>query len=170
MLTALSVSAIAAAATIFYSRRSLCYLRHFQDNGYSQRLFTNWVVENGIYDRKGSLIATVAALVLEVTKPGRVISLIVCVIGAAVLIWLGSREVDPRTAGHPILQPTKKARWIYHIGLNLYMLFFLACVALVYRISEDNDLAAYWLIVIIAIQSSPIWLMIANLFSARSQA
>jgi hypothetical protein len=167
MLTALSVSAIAAAATIFYSRRSLCYLRHFQDNDYSQRLFTNWVVENGIYDRKGSLIATVAALVLEVTQPGRIISLVICFFAAAVLIWLGSQEADPRIAGYPLLQPTPKARWIYHFGLNLYMIFFLACVGIVYRISADKDLAAYWLIVIIAIQSSPLWLMIANVLSAH---
>jgi hypothetical protein len=170
MLTALSVSAIAAAATIFYSRRSLCYLRHFQDNDYSHKLFTNWVVENGIYDRKGSLIATIAALVIELIKPGRVISLLICLIGAAVLVWLGSREVDPRIAGYPILQPTPKARWIYHFGLNLYMIFFLVCVGIVYRINADNDLAAYWLIVIIAIQSSPIWLIIANVFSAHRRA
>jgi hypothetical protein len=170
MLTALSVSAIAAAATIFYSRRSLCYLRHFQDNDYSQKLFTNWVVENGIYDRKGSLIATIAALVIELIKPGRVISLLICLIGAAVLVWMGSREVDPRIAGYPILQPTPKARWIYHFGLNLYMIFFLVCVGIVYRINADNDLAAYWLIVIIAIQSSPIWLMVANVFSAHRRA
>jgi hypothetical protein len=140
-------------------------LRHFQDNDYSQSLFTNWVVENGIYDRKGSLIATIAALVIEITAPGRVISLIVSVIAAAVLVWLGSREVDPRVAGYPILQPTPKARWIYHFGLNLYMLFFLICVGIVYRINADNNMAAYWLIVIIAIQSAPIWLMLANALS-----
>jgi hypothetical protein len=169
MLTAISISAIAAAATVFYSRRLLCYLRHFQDNDYSPRLFTNWVIENGVYDRKGSLIATVAALILEITKEGRVNSLIICVVAAAALIWQGLREVDPRKAGYPILQPTKKARAVYHLGLNLYLFFFLCCVGIVYLISADDDLAAYWLIVIVAIQSSPVCLLLADAIVLRAR-
>ncbi|WP_309731389.1 hypothetical protein [Chamaesiphon sp. OTE_75_metabat_556] len=169
MLTAISISAVAAAATIFYSRRSLCYLRHFQDNDYSPKLFTKWVVENGIYDRKGSLIATIAALILEIAKEGRVLSLIVCVVGAATMIWQALREVDPRKAGHPILQPTPMARAVYHVGLNLYLFLFLCCSLIVYKISADDDLAAYWLIVIVAIQSSPLFLLLANAIVSRSR-
>ena len=67
MLTALSLSLISAAAIIFFSRRLLRYLRNFQEGGYSRMQFTNWVIANGIYDKKGSLIATIAALSLELT-------------------------------------------------------------------------------------------------------
>jgi UDP-N-acetylmuramoyl-tripeptide--D-alanyl-D-alanine ligase len=169
MLTAISISVVAAATTIFYSRRLLCYLRHFQDNDYSPKLFTNWVIENGIYDRKGSLIATVAALTLEVAQTGRVISLLICVIASSVLVWQGLREVDPRKAGYPILQPTQKARAVYNLSLNLYLFLFLCCSLIVYQISADRDLAAYWLIVIVAIQSSPLCLLLADAIVSRSR-
>jgi hypothetical protein len=167
MLTAISISTIAAAATIFYSRRLLCYIRHFQDNDYSPKLFTNWVIENGVYDRKGSLIATIAALTLEIAQQGRVISLLICVIASSALVWQGLREVDPRKAGYPILQPTRKARAVYNLSLNLYLFFFLSCSFIVYQISADKDMAAYWLIVIVAIQSSPLCMLLANAIVSR---
>jgi UDP-N-acetylmuramoyl-tripeptide--D-alanyl-D-alanine ligase len=169
MLTTISISVVAAATTIFYSRRLLCYLRHFQDNDYSPKLFTNWVIENGVYDRKGSLIATVAALTLEVAQAGRVISLVICLIASAALVWQGLREVDPRKAGHPILQPTRKARAVYNLSLNLYLLSFLFCSLIVYLISADRDMAAYWLIVIVAIQSSPLCMLLAAAIVSRSR-
>lgn len=167
MFTALSLSVISAAAIIFYSRRLLCYLRHFQDNDYSPRLFKEWLIANGIYDRKGSFIATIAALILEITKLHDLNALILCTISAIALAWVGCAEVDPRKAGYPILQPTQKARSIYHLGLNLFSVFFIGCIAIVYFINADDDMAAYWLVSIVAIQSSPVWLLMANAMISR---
>jgi UDP-N-acetylmuramoyl-tripeptide--D-alanyl-D-alanine ligase len=170
MLTALSLSAISAAAIMFYSRRLLCYLRHFQDNDYSPRLFKEWLVANGVYDRKGSFIATIAALILEISKENDFNSLIICLVAAVALTWMGLKEVDPRTAGYPILQPTQQARSIYHLGLNLFSIFLIGCITTVYFISADDDMAAYWLVVIVAIQSSPVWLLLANAIVSRRQS
>lgn len=170
MLTALSLSAISAAAIMFYSRRLLCYLRHFQDNKYSPKLFKEWLIANGVYDRKGSFIATIAALILEITKAHDLPALLICTISSVALIWMGLKEVDPRKAGYPILQPTQQARSIYHLGLNLFSVFFIGCITIVYFISADDDMAAYWLVAIVAIQSSPIWLLLANALTVRLQS
>jgi hypothetical protein len=164
MLTALSISAISVATIMFFSRRLLAYLRHFQDHKYSPRLFADWLLANGIYDKKGSLVATIAALILEVFKVSEVGSLVISTIAAATLIWLGITEKDPRKVGTPILKPTKRARGIYHLGLSLYSIVFIFCILTIHLVSADDDIAAYWLLVIIAIQSSPIWLIIANAF------
>jgi hypothetical protein len=170
MLTALSLSAISAAAIMFYSRRLLCYLRHFQDNEYDPKLFRSWLVANGVYDRKGSFIATIAALILEISKEHDLNSLLICTFASVALIWMGMKEVDPCKAGHPILQPTQQARSIYHLGLNLYSIFLIGCIATVYFISADDDMAAYWLVVIVAIQSSPVWLLLANAWISMRQS
>lgn len=162
MLTALSLAAISAATIMFFSRRLLCYLRHFQDNDYSPKLFKDWLVANGVYDRKGSFVATISALILEVTKESQVNALITCAIGAAAMIWLSFNEVDPRIAGHPLLKPTKLARGIYHLALSLYSIAIVLCFFTIHRFSADDDPAAYWMIVIVAIQSSPMWLIFAN--------
>jgi UDP-N-acetylmuramoyl-tripeptide--D-alanyl-D-alanine ligase len=163
MLIVLSISVIAAASIMFFSRRLLCYLRHFQDNKYSSRLFKDWLVANGIYDRKGSMVATLVALILEVTKMQELPAFILCLISAAVMVWLSLQEVDPRKAGHPLLRPTKQARGIYHLALSLYSITLVCLVVILHgHNADDEDLAAYWLIVIVAIQSSPIWLIFAN--------
>ena len=165
MRTALSLSIISAAAIIFFSRRLLCYLRHFQEVGYSTRMFKDWMLANGIYDKKGSLVATIAALIIEITKENSTNSLIICIVAAIALIGLSLWEPDPRKVGFPILQPTKKAKNIYNLALSLYSIAFILCVMLIYRISADDDIAAYWLVVIVAIQSSPLWMIMANIRS-----
>jgi UDP-N-acetylmuramoyl-tripeptide--D-alanyl-D-alanine ligase len=163
MLIALSISVIAAASIMFFSRRLLCYLRHFQDHKYSSKLFKDWLVANGVYDRKGSMVATIVALVLEVTKIGEMAAFILCLISAAGMVWLSLQEIDPRKAGYPLLKPTKQARGIYHLALSLYSITLVCFVVILHgHNADDEDLAAYWLIVIVAIQSSPIWLLFAN--------
>jgi UDP-N-acetylmuramoyl-tripeptide--D-alanyl-D-alanine ligase len=163
MLIVLSISVIAAASIMFFSRRLLCYLRHFQDNQYNPTLFKDWLVANGVYDRKGSMVATLVALILEVTKMEELPAFILCLISAAGMVWLSLQEVDPRKSGHPILKPTRQARGIYHLALSLYSIALVCLVVILHgHNADDEDLAAYWLIVIVAIQSSPIWLIFAN--------
>jgi hypothetical protein len=164
MRTALSLSIIAAAAIIFFSRRLLCYLRHFQEVGYSTRLFKDWMLANGIYDKKGSLVATLAALVIEITKESRTNSLIICIIAGIALVGLSLWEPNPCKVGYPILQPTQEAKKIYNLALSFYSVSLIIGFILVRKISVDNDIAAYWLLVIVGIQSSPLWMIAANLY------
>ena len=162
MRTALSLSIISATAIMFFSRRLLCYLRYFQEVGYSTRLFKDWVVANGIYDKKGSLIATIAALVIEITQESRTNSLIICIIAGIALVWLSLWEPDPTKVGYPILQPTPEAKKIYNLALSLYSVALIIGFILVRMITVQYHISAYWLLVIVAIQSSPLWMILAK--------
>jgi hypothetical protein len=165
MSTALSLSIVSAAAIMFFSRRLLCYMRHFQEGGYSRRQLKDWVISNSIYDKKGSLIATIAALLLELTEHSNVrgIGLIICTIAAIALIWLGLWENDPREIGSFKLKPTQKATTTYNLALGLYSIALVIVMISVYKLGARDDLACYWLVVIGAIQSSPIWIAIASI-------
>ncbi|WP_310422560.1 hypothetical protein [Chamaesiphon sp. VAR_48_metabat_135_sub] len=164
MITALSLSITSAAAIMFFSRRLLCYMRHFQEGGYSRRQFKDWVIANSVYDKKGSLIATIAALLLELTEHSNVrgIQLAICTISAIALVWLGFWENDPREVGPFKLKPTKRATTTYNLAVGLYSIALVIVTISVYKLGARDDIACYWLVVIAAIQSSPIWLVIAS--------
>jgi UDP-N-acetylmuramoyl-tripeptide--D-alanyl-D-alanine ligase len=163
MSTVLSLSFISAASIIFFSRRLLRYLYHFQEGGYSRRYFKDWMIENGIYDKKGTLIATIAAISVELIGENQSLSLVITTLGAACLIGLGFWEDDPREVGTIKLRPTDRATAIYNLALALYSIFFTLLICGIYYIfSHHDDLALYWLAVIVAIQSSPFWLIIAR--------
>jgi UDP-N-acetylmuramoyl-tripeptide--D-alanyl-D-alanine ligase len=163
MLTVLAISLISAAAIIFFSRRLLRYLCHFQECGYDRQQFKNWLFENNIYDRKGSLIATISAIVLELVESRNLlISLVVCTIAAVALVWLALWENDPRKVGPVMLKTTAKATNIYNLALVLYSIALPLAIVCVYILGAKEDLACYWLVVIVAIQSSPLWLFFAS--------
>jgi UDP-N-acetylmuramoyl-tripeptide--D-alanyl-D-alanine ligase len=162
MFKAISLSFISVATIIFFSHRLLCYLRHFQEGGYSRTQFKNWLSTNGIYDKKGSSIATMTALALELTERGKMISLGICTLGAIGLIWLSIWEPDPRKAEEFPLQPTRRATRIYSLALALYSIGLTLTIFGVYKLGAGNEIACYWLVVIVAIQSSPLWLVMAS--------
>ncbi len=165
MLRALAIAAISATAVTFFSRRSLCYLRHFQEVGYSTRSFKDWMLANGIYDRKGSLIATAAAISIELTEHLRAVPLIICAIASIALVWLSWWEPDPRIDGYPKLRPTHQARGIYHLALSLYTIAFVVLMICINLAGAGRDLVVHWLLVIVAIQSSPIWIILASMIN-----
>ncbi len=167
MLIALSLSIISAGAIVFFSRRLLCYLRHFQEVDYCKKNFKNWLLENGIYDKKGSMIAAGAALSIELTKEKILLSLLISVIASAGLVWLSLAENDPRKTGSFKLQATQKSTGIYNIALGVYSILLVSSILSVYQLGADDDIACYWLVVIIAIQSSPILLVLSNSIHKR---
>jgi hypothetical protein len=161
MLIALSVAIISIGTILFFGHRLLCYLRHFQEFDYSKSQFKDWILENGIYDKK-SIIAAIAALAIELTKEKIVLSLIISTIATIGLIWISLAEDDPTETGEFKLQITKQAYGIYNIALPLYSILVVGAFWTTYLLGADDDIACYWLVVIILIQSSPIWLILSN--------
>jgi UDP-N-acetylmuramoyl-tripeptide--D-alanyl-D-alanine ligase len=158
-----SLSFITAASIIFFSQRLLRYLYHFQEGGYSRRYLKNWILENGIYDKKGTCIAAIAAILIElIAAHNQSVSFVISVIGAGSLIWLGFWENDPRKVGTPKLKSSNRAIDIYNLALALYSIAFMFSICGIYTFTDHDDLAPYWLTVIVGIQSSPIWLVIAK--------
>jgi hypothetical protein len=168
MLVILDISLIAAATIVFFSHRILCYLRHFQEGNYCRREFKNWLLVNGIYDKKGSLIATIAAILCELTEERNVmLSLGICAMGAVALIYLTLWENDPLDVGPFKLQPTRQARAIHKLAVCLYSISFSLAIVALYKLGAGDDIACYWLLVIVAIQSSPFWLFLAGSIKFR---
>jgi hypothetical protein len=161
MLIALSVAIISIGTILFFGHRLLCYLRHFQEFDYSKSQFKDWILENGIYDKK-SIIAAIAALAIELTREKIVLSLIISTIATIGLIWISLAEDDPIETGSFKLQITKQAYGIYSIALPLYSILVVGAFWGTYLLGADDDIACYWLVVIILIQSSPIWLILSN--------
>ncbi len=161
MTTTLSISAISAAAIVFFSHRLLGYLRHFQEYNYSHRAFQNWLLTNKIYDKKGSLISTLAAVGIEITQDGKM-ALAICTIALLAFIGLSLWEGDPRKLGYPVLTPTPRVIAIYGLALSLYSIAFVLGIAMIYHAIANVSIAIYWLFVILAIQSSPLWLFLSD--------
>jgi hypothetical protein len=165
MLTAISIALICIATIVFLRHRLLCYLRHFQAGGYCRTQFKNWLIANNIFDRKGSTIATIAAVTLELLHRSQMspfITVIICLLGAIALIWLSLWEKDPYKAEDFPLQPSEQVKGIYHLALGLYSIAFALVVVGVYQLGAGDRMAYYWLVVILAIQSSPVWIFLAS--------
>ena len=162
MLLALCLSIICMATIVFSSHRLLCYLRHFQEVDYDKERFKLWMQENSIYDRKGSTIAAIAALIIEITHVKIEIALIVSMIAGIGLIWIAWTEDDPQQDGFPLLQATKKSTAIYNIALGWYSILMVTAVLGCYTLGVYDDVVVYWLIVIISIQSLPMLLLLST--------
>ncbi|WP_310482220.1 hypothetical protein [Chamaesiphon sp. VAR_48_metabat_403] len=162
MLIILCITAICAATIMFFSRRLLRYLWLLQRDEYSRRQFGKGLMENNVYDRKGSLIATMAALAIELTREQLVVSSIISILAAIALVYLGFWESDPRLSESVKLDETDRSRKIYHLSLSFYSIGLIIAIVSTRALVTHDDIACYWLIAIIAIQSSPVWLMLAS--------
>ena len=168
MTTALSLLAISSAAIIFFSHRLLGYLRHFQERNYSPKLYKDWLLTERIYDKKGSLIAILAAIATAITSKSQVSSLVICTLAMVAFIYLSLWEGDPRKVGYPVLLPTQRVVVTYGLALSLYAISLVLSIATIDRIIANLSMSAYWLLIIIAIQSSPLWIFLANTIVVRS--
>jgi hypothetical protein len=165
MLIALSIALLTAANIMFFSRRLLRYLYHFQEQEYNRKYFTGWMIENGIYDKKGTMIATIAAIAIEFNEKYSLTCIVICLIGSFWLISLGFWEKDPRKVGSSRLEENEQSAAIYNRSLALHSIAFTIAIALIHRFNPEQDMALYWLAIIVSIQSSPIWLFIAKKIS-----
>jgi hypothetical protein len=162
MLIILCISMTCAASIMFFSRRLLRYLWLFQRDEYRRRRFGKGLMDNNIYDRKGSFIATIAALAIELTREQLVVSSIISILAAIALVYLGFWENDPRLSESVKLVENDRSQKIYHLSLSCYSICLVIANICAYALGADDDISCYWLIAIIAIQSSPIWLLLAS--------
>ena len=78
MLIALSVAIISIGAILFFGRRLLRYLRHFQEFDYSKSQFKDWILENGsgadrqlrVFEASGGDLKKVVDYICEETEYG----------------------------------------------------------------------------------------------------
>ncbi|WP_373544347.1 Mur ligase family protein [Chamaesiphon sp.] len=163
MLTTICLIIISATTIIFFTRRGLRYLRYFQQEEYNGTRFKDWFLEKCTFDKKGTLIAlTAAALSRFVSGGDMVICLVICLVAAAVLVLVGFQEEDPRQVGKIKLKMTDRATAIYHLALGLYSIATILIITGTYALGAGDSIYIYWLVTVGVIQSSPIWIAIAN--------
>jgi UDP-N-acetylmuramoyl-tripeptide--D-alanyl-D-alanine ligase len=163
MLTIICLTLISAATILFFTQRGLRYLRYFQQEEYNGERFKTWFLEKGTFDKKGTLIALVAAALSRFATGGEmVICLVICLVAAAVLVFVGFQEEDPRQVGKIKLNLTDRATAIYNLALGLYSIATILVISGTYFLGAGENIYIYWLITVGLIQSSPIWIVIAN--------
>ncbi len=110
---------------IFCQKRLLQYLRYFQQEEYNQKRFLSWYQENKAFDKKGTVVSIVLALVfilLRCNYYNLILSLIFCF----VLSSFSQAEVDPRKTGKITLKMTARAQRIFFVSsiLSIISLIF----------------------------------------------
>ncbi len=109
MLAKATTIILIAANLLFAWRRTLSYLRYFQQEEYNNTRFIAWIKSNRALDTRASLALT-AALIAHLIFPGNVASLFIAIAAATTLIGIGCfLEGDPRTSGKIRLNMTQRA-------------------------------------------------------------
>jgi UDP-N-acetylmuramoyl-tripeptide--D-alanyl-D-alanine ligase len=163
MLTIICLTLISAATIIFFTRRGLRYLRYFQQEEYNGARFKDWFIEKRTFDTKGSLIALVAAALSRFATGGDMVTcVVICAIAATALVFVGFQEEDPRKVGKIKLNMTDRSTAIYQLGLGLYSIVTILIISATYAVGASDNIYIYWLVAVGLIQSSPIWIVIAN--------
>jgi UDP-N-acetylmuramoyl-tripeptide--D-alanyl-D-alanine ligase len=163
MLTAICLALISAATILFFTRRGLRYLRYFQQEEYNGTRFKDWFLEKRTFDTKGTLVALLgAALSRFATGGDMVICLVICLLASAALVFIGFKEEDPRKVGKIKLNMTDRATAIYNLALGLNAIATILMITAAYFLGAGESIAIYWLLAVVLIQTSPIWIVIAN--------
>jgi UDP-N-acetylmuramoyl-tripeptide--D-alanyl-D-alanine ligase len=163
MLTLICLALICAATILFFTRRGLRYLRYFQQEEYNKTRFKAWFVEKRTFDTKGTFVVLIAAALSRFATGGdMVLCLIICLLAAAVLVFIGFQEEDPRQVGKIKLNLTDRATAIYNLALGLDAIATILIISATYALGAGDSIYIYWLVAVGLIQSSPIWIVIAN--------
>lgn len=156
----------------FAWRRTLAYLRYFQQEEYNNKRFVAWIRSNRAYDTRGSLILLLglaAHLFLGGTGSALLISLIV----ASMLCFVSFMyEGDPRETGKIKLNMTERASKTALVARGLVSLIALApLVALCCNscCSSSPPLSAALLSGVITAQLTPLALMLATVILAPAE-
>lgn len=161
MLTIICLTVISAALILFFTRRGLRYLRYFQQEEYNSTRFKEWFLEKRTFDKKGTYIALIAAISTRFATEMET-CLVICLFAAATLVFIGFREEDPRIVGKIKLNMTDRATAVYNLALGLDAIAVILTISVASAVGAGDRIFWYWLIAVVLIQLSPLWIVIAN--------
>ncbi len=162
MLTFLCLSIISVATIGFFYHRGLHYLRCFHSEEYNEKRLIDWLIVNQVFDRKGSLIALIAAGVSKYIANVDGIGLEICVVAAVALAALCFFEPDPRQLLSIDRQVGSRMKRIQAISMLLYSVVTIGVMFSWYAFHLVVRIPWCWLAAIVLMQSSPIWIVLAN--------
>lgn len=133
MLAKITTIILIVAILAFAWRRTLSYLRYFQQEEYNPTRFIAWIKSNRAFDTRGSLVLLLA-MIAHILFPGSGASFLIALLSAAtLLVVVYGIEGDPRTTGKIRLNMTERATkttWVAYGMLALLgvaPLFGLCC-------------------------------------------
>jgi UDP-N-acetylmuramoyl-tripeptide--D-alanyl-D-alanine ligase len=157
----LLVLVVSIAAILFYVRRSLRYLQFFQQEEYNSGRFVNWWFEKRAFDTRGSLVALVVGGLGLAVAENSLATLGLCIVGGLVLVAASWTEEDPRKVGKIKLNMTDRLTAIYQLSIGIYAAVVLGILCLITALGYGAA-PILWLASVTLIQSTPLWLMLAN--------
>lgn len=153
-----------AGVLVFGWRRTLSYLRFYQQEGYSNTRFRSWLLDKRAFDTRGTLTAvSVAALSWLSYSP--VLHFALSILGAGVLgVIVTLFEEDPRHSGKIRLVLTQRAHKMVWVSFGLFTV--LTCIPLALTCTACNSaslpLTKAALAAVVLVQLPPLLLMLAN--------
>ena len=155
----------ALSVTQALRRRSLRYLRYFQQEEYDGRRFTAWHLRHRAFDTRLSLIALAAvAAFLAWPSPEALPHPAWWFASGLFLLW-PNLEADPRSTGKLTLKMTARVRRI-HLASSSLTLAGSALAALVAHELHRRGIAdpgvAFWSLALLLAQASPFSLVLGN--------
>lgn len=162
-LDRVSIIAIAIGSILFFLRRSLRYMRYFQQEEYYPDRFTRWWLEKRAFDSRGTVVAIAAGLAsLGVAELNLPLALPISIVAAAILAIIAFREEDPRKVGKLTLKMTQRVTRIYRLALVIYTIGFLLVAAAFFHLATPVAVGLFWLVQILFFQTTFAWLIAAN--------
>jgi len=121
MLHNLSLGILLLGLLEFGYRRTLSFLRYFQQEEYSSLRFLSWIKEKRAIDTRGTAVLAVAGL-LSLALPGSWSALIIATAASlALALVVHLVEEDPRRSGKLKLNMTQRANKIALVSFALYL-------------------------------------------------
>jgi UDP-N-acetylmuramoyl-tripeptide--D-alanyl-D-alanine ligase len=157
----LLVLIISIAVILFYVRRSLRYLQFFQQEEYNSSRFVNWWFEKRAFDTRGSLVALVVGGLGLAIAENSLATLALCIVGGLILVAASWTEEDPRKVGKIKLNMTDRLTAIYQLSIGIYALVVVGILGGITALGYGAA-PILWLASVTLIQSTPLWLMLAN--------
>lgn len=163
-MTKCGVLILTLALLTFGWRRTLSYLRFFQQEEYNKVRFLAWLKHARAIDRRGSVVLIATAL-CALLSPAGWFTLLLCIAAAVTLVGtVLVRESDPRSSGKLRLVMTQRASKIAAVAYTLFVLLALLplLVLLASCCGRAPSLTLIALLALPAVQAPPLLLIAAN--------
>lgn len=144
----------------FYAKRSLRYLRFYQQEQYIQDRFLGWLRRGINFDRRTSLILlAIAVLSLCLKLP----AIAVLFVSAISLVILAKLELDPTKVGKIRLKMTERATRIYRVAFGLFLFVLLSYGVLGTSGHSSGGVTALLFVFVVLVQLVPFLIVAADI-------
>lgn len=163
-MNSISIWIVISGLLVFGWRRTLSFLRYYQQEEYSNPRFKSWIREKRAFDTRGLMVLAPAALAAWATAGTQVQPLVALAVTIALCVVALKIEEDPRLSGKIKLNMTQRATKIAWVAGTLFALTvalpgLLSCTACN---GAWNPLVKVSVVGALAIQLIPAFIMFSN--------